>query len=359
MSGRWIILLFFFNAFLNSLTVAQQSPAPSAGNWVVVDSGFVFSNPPFTSCHASTLVELGDGRLMAAWFAGTAEGKADVAIWSSVYTGHRWSEPLVLARGLDSQGQPSPCWNPALFRTSAGRLFVFYKVGPSPREWWGEFKSSTNDGFSWSEPARLPAGFLGPVRNKPLQLESGELLCPSSTEEMNGNWQIHLERCDSLGRNWQRINVACDTLGVIQPALLTYPDGSLQLLCRSRHNRIAESWSYDNGHTWQPLRLTSLANPNSAIDALSLGKSGQLIVYNPLPAGKDWWLGRSVLKLAASFNGRDWTDLATLENHDTGEYSYPAIISTSGGLVFISYTWQRKNIRFWAGRYDPPYHGHK
>ena len=80
----------------------------------------------------------------------------------------------------------------------------------------GRIQIPTNDGFSWSELARLPADFR-PCTQQAAS-NSNQVNCPSSTEEMNGNWQIHLERCDSLGRNWQRINVACDTLGVIQPA---------------------------------------------------------------------------------------------------------------------------------------------
>ena len=30
---------------------------------------------------------------------------------------------------------------------------------------------------------------------------------------------------------------------------------------------------------------------------------------------------------------------------EPGEFSYPAIIQTSGGLVHISYTWRRQRVR--------------
>jgi len=36
--------------------------------------------------HASALVELSEGRLMAAWYGGTVEGAADVGIWSASFT---------------------------------------------------------------------------------------------------------------------------------------------------------------------------------------------------------------------------------------------------------------------------------
>jgi predicted neuraminidase len=41
----------------------------------------------FPSCHAATLVELSDGQLLAAWFAGTHEGHPDVGIWMARFDG--------------------------------------------------------------------------------------------------------------------------------------------------------------------------------------------------------------------------------------------------------------------------------
>ncbi len=87
-----------------------------------------------------------------------------------------------------------------------------------------------------------------------------------------------------------------DTFGVIQPSTLQYPGNKLQLLCRSRQNYVIQTWSEDNGLSWSPLTKTDLPNPNSGTDAVSLQNGLQMLVYNPLAAGKEWWEGRSKLK---------------------------------------------------------------
>ena len=35
-----------------------------------------------------------------------------------------------------------------------GPLVLFYKVGPSPREWWGMMMTSSDAGTTWSTPKR-------------------------------------------------------------------------------------------------------------------------------------------------------------------------------------------------------------
>ena len=313
----------------------------------VADSGFVFTVPPTAACHASTIVHAGNDTMLVAWFGGQHEGATDVAIWMARRVKNTWGKPLKVATGLQPNGQSLPCWNPVLYKTRSGLLMLFYKVGTSPRSWWGMLQTSTNNGHTWSAPRKLPDGILGPIKNKPLQLSNGDLLCPSSTESEDEKiWAIHVEACDSTGQRWKKIPINCDSFGVIQPSVLQYPDGRLQLLSRSRQNRIIETWSADEGKSWQPLKPTQLPNPNSGSDAVSLPGGYQLLVYNPLLSGKNWWEGRSVLRLAVSGDGTTWTDLFTFENQNSGEYSYPAIIADPDGFIWVTYTWQRKQIKW-------------
>jgi alpha-L-fucosidase len=284
---------------------------------------------------------------MAAWFGGKYEGNKGVVIWSSIKTGTQWSHPVEIADGIINDTSRFACWNPVLFKTKNGTLFLHYKVGPNPRTWWAEYKTSVNNGKTWSKAQKLPKDFLGPIKNKPIQLPNGTILYPSSTESLDEKtWAIHIEKSDAECKNWKKININCDTFGVIQPSILTYPNGRLQLLCRSRQNVIVESWSENNGETWSKLKATQLPNPNSGSDAVTLKDGRQLLVYNPLTAGKNWWEGRSVLKLAISTNGENWQDIYTLESHSKGEYSYPAIIQDRNGNIHLSYTAERKKITY-------------
>ena len=55
-----------------------------------------FIYPPMEntpSCHASTVLPLNDGSVVAAWFCGTTEGNIDFKIWVSRPENSEWSTP--------------------------------------------------------------------------------------------------------------------------------------------------------------------------------------------------------------------------------------------------------------------------
>ena len=306
---------------------------------------WIYEQAPFPECHASTLAETPQG-LVAAWFGGQYERHPDVGIWLSHRTGERWTTPVEVATGVQPDGKHLPCWNPVLFQVPNGELLLFYKVGPSPSTWWGLLKRSADNGKTWSVAERLPEGIAGPIKNKPVLLPSGVLLCPSSSEDHN--WRVHFEQTSDWGKTWQKTGAINDgiTDGAIQPSVLFHPNGKLQALCRSQKSGfILETWSQDGGKSWSPLQKTSLPNPNSGTDAVTLADGRQMLVYNPTSPRPGQFGGpRTPLSVAISADGKTWQSLAVLEN-EPGEYSYPAIIQTADGLVHITYTWKRQRIR--------------
>ncbi|MDQ3625123.1 MAG: exo-alpha-sialidase, partial [Verrucomicrobiota bacterium] len=307
---------------------APASGIHAANQEAIVRSELVFESAPFPQCHASTIVETKDG-LLAAWFGGTRESHSDVGIWSSRFAEGRWTAPIEVANGVQSPDTRFPCWNPVLFQPRDGPLLLFYKVGPNPKTWWGMLMTSEDAGRKWSAPRRLPEGILGPIKNKPVQLASGEILCPTSTE--HDGWRAHFERTADHGQTWSKTNPLNDgkSIGAIQPSILVHGDRRLQALGRSNQGKIWEAWSADEGRSWTALKLLDLPNPNSGTDAITLRDGRHLLVYNHTPKG------RTPLNVAVSRDGREWAPVVVLES-EPGEFSYPAVIQTRDGLVHIT-----------------------
>ncbi|MFC0320062.1 MULTISPECIES: sialidase family protein [Olivibacter] len=312
----------------------------------IIKQELVFTNPPFKECHASTLLEVKPGILLAACFGGSQEGKEDVSIWLCKINSEKISTAQIIADGVINDTLRYPTWNPVLFKSQAGKTFLFYKVGPNPRAWWGMVKTSTDDGLNWSSPQKLPDGILGPIKNKPIQLANGYILSPSSVEVTENKWRAHIELSKDDGESWQYIPIdTASEYNVIQPSILTYKNQRLQVLCRSKEGSVIQSWSEDGGLHWGSLNKTALLNPNSGTDAVTLRDGRQLIVYNPDVPGKEWFNNRGKLRIACSMDGQKWNDVAVLEDGTNEEYSYPAIIQTSDGLIHVLYTYDRKNIK--------------
>lgn len=322
-----------------SLAVVAPAIAMAVEPPGLIRREFVYETAPFPSCHASTLAEPAAGTLIAAWFGGQHEKAPDVGIWVARCIGAGpWSVPVEVADGVQPDGTRLPCWNPVLFQPKDGPLMLFYKVGPSPSTWWGMVRTSQDGGQTWSEARRLPAGILGPIKNKPVQLPDGDILCPTSTE--HAGWRVHFERSRDGGRTWSAAPPVNDgkTIGAIQPSVLFLGGDRLLAVGRTLQGKVFRIASDDRGQTWGAMALTELPNPNSGTDAVTLRDGRHLLVYNHTAKG------RSPLNVALSADGQTWQAALVLES-DPGEYSYPAVIQTGDGLVHITYTWKRQRVR--------------
>ena len=335
------VLSVLYVLWILSSAVYADDNVAAANESPVISREFVFDEAPFESCHASTIVETNDGTLVAAWFGGTKEGADDVAIWSAYKekNAEKWSEPRIVGNAED---ETVPCWNPVLFQPTDGPTMLFYKQGREIARWQGVLLVSHDGGRTWNERRVLPEFFIGPVKNKPVELDDGTILCPSSTE--HDGWRVHFELIPALDKTWlrtQAINTK-EEGGAIQPSVLFHSDGRLQAICRNRDGMgtLWQTWSDDGGRTWSKLTPTSLPNPCSGTDAVTLRDGRQLLVYNHTTTLTG---GRNILNVAASDDGIVWRAVGVLENAK-GEYSYPAVIQGKDGTIHITYTWRRKKI---------------
>jgi predicted neuraminidase len=383
----------------------------ASGPAVVVDE-FIYEKAPYPSCHASTIVETDAHEYVAAWFGGTAERNPDVGIWVSRFdpATKAWSPGVEVANGVQPDGTRVPTWNPVLFQPRAGAaLQLYYKVGPTPQTWWGMVRTSRDGGRTWSDARRLPDGILGPIKNKPVQLDDGTILAGSSAEvpkpltaadamsaftamaagvaltvvvtllycrflrerkvggwllalavwivglapfmwvvnklifQRPSEWRVHFESSSDGGETWAATMAANDglKLAAIQPSLLfrgPMGGGRLQAVGRTRQRKVFTIDSNDGGKTWGKMSLLKVPNPNAGTDAVTLQDGRHLLVCNPVAKG------RTPLVVDLSRNGREWTQVVVLEDQP-GEYSYPAVIQASDGLVHITYTWKRQRVK--------------
>lgn len=353
--------------FFSKVVTAMLVCSAMASAQIRPTGEFIFApgSTSFPSSHASTIVELKGGDLMAAWFGGTHERAPDVAIWGSRYVHGVWTKPVELEREKDM-----PSWNPVLFHAKDGRLWLYYKVGPSPGNWSARRAYSTDEGVTWSKPEQLPAGLLGPIRAKPLVQADGTIVSGTSFEAYK-TWAAWIERSRDGGKSWAKIgpitiSAAVDeaeppapppaagspglaardkgprkTVGIIQPSVISMGGKHLRLYARSQTlaSKIAVADSYDDGLTWTQARFIDLPNNNSGIDAVALKDGRIVLIFN------DTTRGRSPLNLAVSRDGTHFHIFATLEDA-VGEFSYPAMIQDSHGDLEITYTWNRKTIKY-------------
>ncbi len=320
-----------------------ESDIPTSNPAIVKDQ-FVYENTYFPQAHASTITELPNGDLLAAYFGGTREKNPDVCIWVSrkAKGSDTWQNPQLAADGVfslddsdaslaglsginestttafagpirdmpayifDYYDKPDSaqlarisaknpklkrkaCWNPVLFTMPDGTIYLFYKVGSSVGDWQGCYVTSTDQGKTWSKRVMLPKNFIGPVKNKP-ELIDGKLICPSSTE--GKWWTFHVEIFDPQSGQWKFVGpVPADSalltddgkmhpIKCIQPSILKLADGRLQVLMRTHNGFLGTSFSSDNGQTWTPVTLSKVENNQSGTDAVTMKDGRHVLIYN-------------------------------------------------------------------------------
>jgi len=329
--------------YINGLVtsgVSRAAAVPLSKKATVLEE-YVFLKGPTRDCHASSLLELGNGDLLCTWFGGTREGHADVNIWlARKPKGGQWQSPVSV-----SDGDGKTLFNPVLVQLKGGDIQIYF-VSPGIND--GKVITSSDNGHTWSKPKELLKGFVGPIVNKPVYMDDGTIIAGGSLQGGPG-WRIHVERSTDNGKTWTKIGPISDPVNtkykIIQPTILVHSQKRLQILARTGDHsldaKIAQTWSDDGGLTWSPVTDTTLPNNSSAIDAVTLDDGRHLLVYNhstreDLIGGRK---GRGILTVAVTRDGISWEAGAVLE-YRTGSvlYSYPAVIQTKDGLVHVTYS---------------------
>lgn len=329
--------------------------------------------------HAATITEAADGTLLAAWYGGSREGRADVDIWvARKPVDGPWGDPVVADDGVctitgrdgQERGIEYACWNPVLFtHPESGRIYLWFKITgetdlPGYKNWWGAVRTSDDHGRTWSERIWLPeieeeqrhAVFepyafraTGPVKNRPIVMPNGDLLCASSTESPIG-CRIHFERYKA--GDWTGQQHGVEIIGpvleatrdaprgpgnahAIQPSFLVLSPDMQHLAVFARESAWSEST--DGGKTWSPIDRSPVET-KAGLHALTTANGVHFLAFNPPPR-------RDPLSLARSFDGEAWEVVLSDASHNRDQADYPSMVQAADGRIHVVHSHGREHVR--------------
>jgi len=176
------------------------------------------------------------------------------------------------------------------------------------------------------------------TRNKPFITKSGRLILPLYSDGFSFSVMVYT---DNWGKTWKFSNPLVGA-GNIQPTIAKTTSGMLVAYMRDNGpapKRLHVSHSTDEGETWSPVKDSSLPNPGSAADIVTLKNGDWVLAYN------DTKKGRNSLAVAISPNdGKSWPWKKKIE-YDTSKNpktaSYPAIIQGRKGNIYLTYSFHK------------------
>ena len=335
--------------------------------------------------HASCIVECPNGDLLACWYHGSGERRAnDVIIEGArlVRGEEGWRPRFTMA---DTPGYPD-C-NPCMIVDPDDRLWLFwptildnrwesaitkcktstdYQNPDSPPVWdWQDFVHVTPTAFAeaFDEAAdaaiakyadkaleRIAAEvYLQKIRAEarvllnqrlgwmprahPTILPSGRMILPLYTDRFSISI---MAITDDRGRTWQTSEPLVG-FGNIQPSIARKNDGTLVAMMRENGplERIRIATSLDSGFSWGPVGEMDLPNPGSGLEVMRLNNGHWALIYNDTTDGRH--------SLAVSISDDEgaswkWTRHLELEPPGQGSFSYPSIIQSRDGLLHATYS---------------------
>ena len=347
--------------------------------------GTVYENPamgtveamlptgPYATAHAPALLELENGDLLCAWFAGSYEGSADVSvICSRLEKGSAaWTEPVMVSGDPHRSEQ-----NPSLFLAPNGEVWAMYTAqldrveGKDNMQFTSVVRRqrSVDGGRTWG-PFDVVFPEEGTFCRQPIQILSngrwifGNWICTDSASGLAGD-PTAFRISDDAGKTWRMVDMPRSN-GRVHANVVELENGHLAAFMRSRAaDYIYRSESWDYGDTWSEPVPTVLPNNNSSISALKLQSGRVAIAYNPThtpepKADEAAWPGlRCPVAVALSEDGG--LTFPLIRHMELGEgfvgaenatnnrqYEYPYLMQSKDGMLHLAFAYQTRRGVKW------------
>lgn len=328
---------------------------------------------PYATAHAPALLELENGDLLCAWFAGSYEGSADISVICSRLPkgAARWSEPVMISGDPRRSEQ-----NPSLFLAPNGEVWAMYTAqldrveGKDNMQFTSVVRrqKSMDGGLTWG-PFDVVFPEEGTFCRQPIQILSngrwifGNWICTDSASGLAGDPSAFRISGDQ-GKTWRRVDMPKSN-GRVHPNVVELENGHLAAFMRSRAaDFIYRSESFDYGDTWSEPVPTPLPNNNSSISAVKLASGRVAIAYNPTctpepKADEAAWPGlRCPVAVALSEDGGLTFPLIRYMELGEGyvgaenstnnrQYEYPYLMQGRDGMLHLAYAYQTRRGVKW------------
>jgi predicted neuraminidase len=328
----------------------------------------VLSPGKWKTAHAPSLLELPNGDMLCAWFAGSFEGATDISIVVARLPkgAETWEKPVQVSKDPNRSEQ-----NPSLFLAPNEDIWLVYTAqlarveGKDNMQFTSVIRrqKSSDLGKTWSEPDVL-FGKEGSFCRQPIQILSngrwivGHWISTDSVDGLKGDPTV-FQISDDEGETWRSVHMPKSN-GRVHANIVEVTTNHLVAFMRSRAaDNIYKSESFDNGDSWSEPKATILPNNNSSISAIKL-KSGRLaIAYNPThtpnpnPNDVAWPGLRCPIAVALSEDeGETWPIIRHFElgqgfvgeenKTNNKQYEYPYIMQAEDGTLHLAYAYSTR-----------------
>lgn len=299
-----------------------------------------------------TLAVTKGGRIYLGWYAGgTREphmNNYNLLIYSDD-KGLTWSEPLLIIPSsyemnvhaldiqlfIDPKGALHVCWvqnntvpyceellkpNGKPYTTVDGYTFNDRKHS----EWEVICQNPDDENPLFSAPRYIYPGFL---RCKPTFLKNGDWLC-FGYDQLTKTYGYSISTDN--GKTYTHY-YGCEKFDTVFDETMAYQldDGSIRMFARCWLGELVESYSYDNGRTWEKAQLSGITHSDTRFFVQKLPSGRVLLIHNDHPKER-----RNITIKLSEDDGKTWKYSKCIDSRNG--LSYPDA-DIHDGIIYLTY----------------------